>query len=87
MEWSKKYTNRTKKSAKPHISKRFLGDIARILEMYRFSEMLEFYKAKYTSRDIFHLLHALVYFINPKNDPLLETSKTAPEMYLKRNRI
>ena len=35
------------------------------------SEMMEFYRAKYASHDIFHLLRALVYFqdVAAQKDP------------------
>lgn len=42
--------------------KKDFWDIAELLEMFSLAEMLEFYKAKYSSRDIFHLLRSLVYF-------------------------
>ncbi len=42
--------------------KKDFWDIAELLEIFSLAEMLEFYKAKYSSRDIFHLLRSLVYF-------------------------
>lgn len=42
--------------------KKDFWDIAELLEVFSLDEMLGFYKAKYSSRDIFHLLRSLVYF-------------------------
>jgi hypothetical protein len=42
--------------------KKDFWDIAALLDFYSLDEMLGFYKSRYTSHDIFHLLRALVYF-------------------------
>ena len=79
--------------------KKDFWDIAELLDMYSLAEMLEFYKAKYRSHDIFHLLRAIVYFADAEKqkdpDPLKKMTwkqvkikmERATETYLKRNRI
>ncbi|MEL6717586.1 MAG: nucleotidyl transferase AbiEii/AbiGii toxin family protein [Bacteroidota bacterium] len=47
--------------------KKDFWDIAELLEHFSLSEMLEFYKKKYSFRDIFHLLRSLVYFEDAEN--------------------
>ena len=42
--------------------KKDFWDIAELLSVFSLAEMIEFYKLKYSSRDIFHLLRSLVYF-------------------------
>jgi predicted nucleotidyltransferase component of viral defense system len=42
--------------------KKDFWDIAELLDVYSIGEMVDFYKAKYSSHDIFHLLRSLVYF-------------------------
>lgn len=42
--------------------KKDFWDIAELLDIFSLEEMLTFYKSKYSSRDIFHLLRSLVYF-------------------------
>lgn len=42
--------------------KKDFWDIAAFLEVYTLDELVDFYKEKYSSRDIFHLLRSLVYF-------------------------
>lgn len=42
--------------------KKDFWDIAELLDIFSLQEMIDFYKAKYSSRDIFHLLRSLVYF-------------------------
>ena len=42
--------------------KKDFWDIAELLDVYSIGEMVAFYKAKYSSHDIFHLLRSLVYF-------------------------
>lgn len=42
--------------------KKDFWDIAELLNVYSIGEMIAFYKAKYSSHDIFHLLRSLVYF-------------------------
>lgn len=51
--------------------KKDFWDIAELLDVFSLDEMLEFYRAKYSSRDIFHLLRSLVYFndADPQKDP------------------
>lgn len=44
--------------------KKDFWDIAELLDTFSIEEMLDFYKAKYSSRDIFHLLRSLVYFVD-----------------------
>jgi Nucleotidyl transferase AbiEii toxin, Type IV TA system len=51
--------------------KKDFWDIAELLDVFSLDEMIEFYKSKYSSRDIFHLLRSLVYFndAEPQKDP------------------
>ena len=51
--------------------KKDFWDIAELLDVFSLDEMMEFYKAKYSSRDIFHLLRSLVYFndAEPQKNP------------------
>ena len=42
--------------------KKDFWDIAELLDHFSLGEMINFYQAKYSSRDIFHLLRSLVYF-------------------------
>lgn len=51
--------------------KKDFWDIAELLEVFSLHEMIEFYKAKYSTRDIFHLLRSLVYFddAEPQKNP------------------
>jgi hypothetical protein len=42
--------------------KKDFWDIAELLDVYTMEEMLTFYKAKYSSHDILHLVRSLVYF-------------------------
>lgn len=51
--------------------KKDFWDIAELLERFSIQEMIDFYKEKYSSRDIFHLLRSLVYFedAEAQNDP------------------
>lgn len=51
--------------------KKDFWDIAELLERFSIQEMVDFYKEKYSSRDIFHLLRSLVYFedAEAQNDP------------------
>ncbi|HRI60975.1 MAG TPA: nucleotidyl transferase AbiEii/AbiGii toxin family protein [Saprospiraceae bacterium] len=44
--------------------KKDFWDIATLLDHYSLEKMLDFYRKKYTSHDIFHLLRSLVYFID-----------------------
>jgi hypothetical protein len=79
--------------------KKDFWDIAELLDMYSLAEMLAFYKAKYHSHDIFHLLRAIVYFTDAEKqkdpDPLKKMTwkqvktkmQRAAETYFKRNRI
>lgn len=55
--------------------KKDFWDIAELLEMYSLAEMLEFYKAKYISHDIFHLVRALAYFADAENQKDPDTLK------------
>lgn len=54
--------------------KKDFWDIAELLDVFSLDDMLEFYRAKYSSRDIFHLLRSLVYFndaeLQKNPDPL-----------------
>ena len=54
--------------------KKDFWDIAELLDMYSLAEMIAFYKEKYASHDIFHLVRALAYFTDAENqkdpDPL-----------------
>jgi predicted nucleotidyltransferase component of viral defense system len=58
--------------------KKDFWDMAELLDLFSLDEMLDFYKAKYSSRDIFHLLRSLVYFDDAEAqkdpDPLKKTS-------------
>jgi predicted nucleotidyltransferase component of viral defense system len=77
--------------------KKDFWDIAELLDMYSVEEMLVFYKAKYSSHDIFHLLRALVYFDDAEKqkdpDPLKKNTwkqvkdkvEAAVRLYLKKN--
>ncbi len=80
--------------------KKDFWDIAELLDMFSLSEMIEFYKLKYSSHDIFHLLRSLVYFEDAekqKEDPQPLKKMTwkkvkikmqnATENYLNRNQI
>lgn len=51
--------------------KKDFWDIAELLDVFSLDEMMAFYRAKYSSRDIFHLLRSLVYFndAEPQKDP------------------
>ena len=42
--------------------KKDFWDMAELLEHYSIEQMLAFYKKKYSTHDIFHLLRALIYF-------------------------
>lgn len=42
--------------------KKDFWDIAALLDIFSLDEMLDFYRSKYRSHDIFHLLRSLVYF-------------------------
>jgi len=42
--------------------KKDFWDVAELLDVFSLDEMIGFYRAKYSSRDIFHLLRSLVYF-------------------------
>lgn len=42
--------------------KKDFWDIAELLDVFSLDEMIKFYRAKYSTRDIFHLLRSLVYF-------------------------
>lgn len=54
--------------------KKDFWDIAELLDTFSLEQMISFYKAKYSSRDIFHLLRSLVYFTDAETqkdpDPL-----------------
>ena len=77
--------------------KKDFWDIAELLDIYNIEEMLVFYKAKYSSHDIFHLLRALVYFDDAEKqkdpDPLKKITwkqvktkvEAAVRLYLKKN--
>ena len=79
--------------------KKDFWDVAELLDMYSLGEMIEFYKAKYTSHDIFHLVRALAYFADAEKqkdpDPLKKMTwkqvKTKIQLtvkkYLERNKI
>ncbi len=58
--------------------KKDFWDIAELLDTFNISEMVEFYKAKYSSHDLFHVLRALVYFEDAENqkdpDPIKKTT-------------
>jgi len=51
--------------------KKDFWDIAELFEVFSLDQMIEFYRAKYSSRDIFHLLRSLVYFndAEPQKNP------------------
>lgn len=65
--------------------KKDFWDIAELLDHFSLKEMIEFYKQKYKSRDIFHLVRSLVYFedaeIQKEPDPLKKM--TWPQVKLK----
>ena len=42
--------------------KKDFWDLAELLDVHPMNEMIDFYKEKYATHDIFHLLRALVYF-------------------------
>ena len=77
--------------------KKDFWDIAELLDVFSLDEMIDFYKKKYSSRDILHLLRSLVYFsdADPQKDPdpLKKTSwnqvknkvQKAVKMYLDAN--
>jgi hypothetical protein len=80
--------------------KKDFWDVAELLDMYSLSEMIEFYKIKYTSHDIFHLVRSLTYFADAekqKEDPeslkkitwkqVKTKMEKATANYLKRNKI
>jgi hypothetical protein len=79
--------------------KKDFWDVAELLDMYSLSEMLAFYKAKYASHDIFHLVRALAYFTDAEKqkdpDPLKKMTwkqvktkmQTAVKKYVERNKI
>jgi predicted nucleotidyltransferase component of viral defense system len=56
--------------------KKDFWDIAELLSVFSIQEMIDFYKIKYSSRDIFHLLRSLVYFDDAEGqkdpDPIKE---------------
>lgn len=60
--------------------KKDFWDIAELLDTFSIEEMLDFYKAKYRSRDILHLLRSLVYFTDAEAqkdpDPLKKVTWT-----------
>lgn len=60
--------------------KKDFWDIAELLDVFTLQEMINFYKAKYSSRDILHLIRSLVYFTdaeaNKDPDPLKEMTWT-----------
>ena len=55
--------------------KKDFWDVAELLNKYSLDEMVAFYKAKYSSHDIFHLLRALVYFTDAEKQKDPETLK------------
>ena len=55
--------------------KKDFWDIAELLDMYSLAEMIEFYKAKYASHDIFHLIRALAYFTDAEKQKDPDTLK------------
>ena len=80
--------------------KKDFWDIAELLDMYSLAEMITFYKAKYASHDIFHLVRSLAYFTDAekqKEDPdslkkitwkqVKAKMQTAVKKYLERNKI
>lgn len=58
--------------------KKDFWDIAELLDTHSMEDMIEFYRQKYSSRDIFHLLRSLVYFEDAETqkdpDPLKKKS-------------
>ncbi len=58
--------------------KKDFWDIAELLDVFGLDQMISFYQAKYSSRDIFHLLRSLVYFFDAENqkdpDPIKKIS-------------
>lgn len=56
--------------ARPGVKKDF-WDIVALLDVFSLDEMIEFYRAKYSSRDILHVLRSLVYFndADPQKNP------------------
>jgi predicted nucleotidyltransferase component of viral defense system len=78
--------------------KKDFWDIAELLDVFKLEEMVQFYKEKYTSRDIFHLLRSLVYFDDAETqknpDPLKKMTwkqvkikvEKAVNQYLKDNK-
>ena len=42
--------------------KKDFWDVAELLDYYNIEQMIDFYKRKYSSHDIFHLLRSLIYF-------------------------
>jgi predicted nucleotidyltransferase component of viral defense system len=76
--------------------KKDFWDIAELLDVYSLDEMIDFYKAKYSSRDLFHLMRAIVFFTDAESqkdpDPLKKTTwksvkskvEKAVTLYLKR---
>jgi Nucleotidyl transferase AbiEii toxin, Type IV TA system len=76
--------------------KKDFWDIAELLDVYSLDEMIDFYKAKYSSRDLFHLMRAIVFFNDAESqkdpDPLKITTwklvkskvEKAVTLYLKR---
>ncbi len=74
--------------------KKDFWDIAELLDIFSIEEMIELYKTKYSSRDIFYLLRSLVYFedAEAQKDPdvlkkvtwkqVKEKVKMAVKMYL-----
>jgi predicted nucleotidyltransferase component of viral defense system len=79
--------------------KKDFWDLAELLEMYSLAEMIAFYKAKYASNDIFHLVRALAYFEDAEKhkdpDPLKKMTwkqvkkkiQIAVKKYLERQQI
>ncbi len=79
--------------------KKDFWDIAELLDMYSLSEMIEFYKSKYQSNDIFHLVRAIAYFEDAEKqkdpDPLKKMTwkqvklkvAQAVKKYLERQKI
>jgi Nucleotidyl transferase AbiEii toxin, Type IV TA system len=79
--------------------KKDFWDIAELLDMYSLSEMIEFYKSKYQSNDIFHLVRAIAYFEDAEKqkdpDPLKKMTwkqvklkvTQAVKKYLERQKI
>ncbi len=55
--------------------KKDFWDIAELLNYYSLAEMVEFFKAKYSKQDVWHILRSLIYFEDAENqtkdpDPL-----------------